>query len=392
VRNKNVVFDIATGTIKPKFTGDWYDSSKNNYGPRLALIYTPQALHGATVFRVGSGVFYGPGQTEDQIQPEANDRVSRTFAASANKVFPIDPATDVYAGYNINSPTLGYQPRAYAPHYGVTERVTTYTASIQQALPGQVQLLVAYVGSQGRNLFLRSITNLITGVTQNATTGAGTAVRQFGPRFAEIDYKTSGGTDRYDSLQSTLQRRFRTGLSMGAQYTWAKELGTSSGSNEASTAQNPFDFRTEYGRGASDIRHSFNLTSLYQLPLGHGRKYALSGPLDFLAGGIKVGGVINFRSGLPIDVRITRPDLAYTGNPGTPFAGMVFSSPVKLANGAVGTTASSTYRVAATRATFAVPTSSLALAPTSNRAPSSSTPPPSARRPLVLSATSAATT
>jgi hypothetical protein len=109
---------------------------------------------------------------------------------------------------------------------------------------------MGYVVSTGRNLFLRSITNLITGAT--TTTGVGTAIHQFGGHFAEIDYKTSGGTEMYNSLQSSIQRRFARGLSLGAQYTWAKELGTSSGSNQATTAQNPYDFKTEYGRESSD--------------------------------------------------------------------------------------------------------------------------------------------
>ncbi|MDP9050795.1 MAG: hypothetical protein M3O31_08750, partial [Acidobacteriota bacterium] len=288
------------------------------------------------VVRAGGGVFYGPGQTEDQIQPEANDRVSRTF--TSGKIYPISPATDVYAGYDINSPTLGFQPRAYAPGYRVPERITSYTLSVQQKLPGDVQFMVAYVGSTGRNLFLRSITNLITSVTTNPTTGAGTAVRQFGGRFAEIDYKTSGGTDQYHALQSTVQRRFSRGLSLGAQYTWAKELGTSSGSNEATTSQSPFSFGLDYGRGTFDIRHTLNTTILYDLPFGHGRAHSLSGAMDAIAGGWQIGGVTNFRSGLPIDVLITRPDLAYVGNSGTPYAGQTFSSPVVIA-GVVQTTA-----------------------------------------------------
>ena len=48
-------------------------------------------------------------------------------------------------------------------------------------------LTVAYVGSQGRNLFLRSWTNGIVGVTTNPTTGAGAPILQFGARFAQID-------------------------------------------------------------------------------------------------------------------------------------------------------------------------------------------------------------
>jgi hypothetical protein len=326
VRDKVVVFDMTAGTILPKYPGDWYASSKANFGPRLGLTWAPNFYNGDTIFRLGGGVYYGPGQTEDQIQPEANDRVSRTF--TSGKVYPINPATDVYANYDINSPTLGYQPRAYAPNYRIPERVTTYTASVEQRLPGQVQVMVGYVGSVGRNLFLRSITNLITGVTTNPTTGPGTPIRQFGGRFAEIDYKTSGGTDMYNALQTSFQRRFSHGLSFGGQYTWAKELGTTSGSNEATTAQNPYDFRTEYGRGIFDIRHSLNATALYELPFGHGKAYSLSGPMDILAGGWQVGSIVNFRSGLPIDVLITRPDVAYVGNPGTSIAGQTFASPV----------------------------------------------------------------
>ncbi len=339
VRNKVVVFDMTANNIFPNYTGDWYASSKANFGPRVGLTYSPAFSNGQTVFRVGGGVFYGPGQTEDQIQPEANDRVQRTF--TSGKVFPINPQTDVYANYNINDPNLGYQPRAYQSNYRIPERVTTYTASIQQSLPGQFQLMVGYVGSAGRNLFLRSITNLITGVTTNPTTGAGTAIRQFGNRFAEIDYKTSGGTDMYNSLQTQLQRRFAHGLSMGAQFTWAKELGTSSGSNEATTSQAPiqvYGAGLEYGRGTFDIRNSLNVTALYDLPFGRGKTYDLSGPMDIIAGGWQAGGVVNFRSGLPIDVLITRADIAYVGNPGTSIAGQTFANPV-VTNGVVQTTA-----------------------------------------------------
>ena len=59
---------------------------------------------------------------------------------------------------------------------------------------------------------------------------------------------------------------------------------------------------------------------------------------DALAGGWQLGGVVNTRSGLPIDVLITRPDLAYVGNAGTPVAGQVFSAPV-VTGGVVQTTA-----------------------------------------------------
>ena len=311
-RNKNVFFDMTKGDIVPKFTGDWYHSSTKNFGPRLGFSYSPKSMHGKTVARIGAGYYYGPGQTEDQLQPEANDRIGTTISSGALNRYPLDiPA--VFASYNVNSPTLGFQPRAYAPGYSVPEKILSYTASIQQEIMPNTVLTVAYVGSQGRNLFLRSITNKITGVTMNTTTGAGTAVREFGSRFAEIDYKTSGGTDHYNAMQITLNRRMATGLSLAGSFNWAHSLGNTAGSNEANTAGNPYNFRADFGSNNFDIRRSFNLTALYQIPFGKGQKYggSASKAIDTLLGGWQLGSIVNARTGVPMDVLITRPDLSY---------------------------------------------------------------------------------
>jgi hypothetical protein len=317
VRNKAVLFDMTQGTILPKYEGNWYRSSLHNFGPRVALSWAPTRLRNKTVFRVGGGFYYGPGQTEDQVQPSANDRIGSTITSGPLLAYPLNTA-QIFASYDINSPTLGYQPRAYGPGYGIPERILQYTASVQQELPGGTVLTVAYVGSQGRNLFLRSTTNKIVGVTQNPVTGAGTPIREFGGRFAEIDYKTSGGTDHYDSMQATINRRFATGLSLGAQYTWGHSIGNSGGSNEANTAGNPFNFEADRGNNNFDIRQSLNVSVLYEIP--HSR-------------GVQIGVIENARSGVPIDVLLVRPDLAYRDS-----AGNVYASPV-VSNGQALTTA-----------------------------------------------------
>jgi hypothetical protein len=334
-RNKNVFFDMSRGDIIPRFSGDWYHSSVLNFGPRLGISWSPEASQGKTVVRAGGGYFYGPGQTEDQLQPEANDRIGTTISSGPMLKYPLD-INAVYAGYNINSPTLGYQPRAYAPGYNIPEKILSYTGSVQQEVPGHMIVTLAYVGSQGRNLFLRSITNKIIGVTGNNTTGAGSAVREFGNRFAEIDYKTSGGTDHYDALQATVNRRFATGLSVAAQYTWGHSIGNTAGSNEANTAGNPYDFGADHGNNNFDVRQSFNLTTLYQLPFGRGQRYggSVSKPMNLLLGGWQVGGVVNARTGVPMDVLITRPDIAYVDSRN----GQVYSSPVLDTNGTIYTT------------------------------------------------------
>src|SRR4029077_14718053 len=156
---------------------------------------------------VGAGYYYGPGLAEGQTQPAQNDRINRTITSGAQLTFPADITGILSTG--INDPNLQFQPRAYLPDYQIPEKILQYSASVQQQLPGDALLTVAYVGSQGRNLFLRGITNRITGVIMNPTTGAGTAVREFSVvngttvtnQFAEIDTKTSGGRDHYNGLQ-----------------------------------------------------------------------------------------------------------------------------------------------------------------------------------------------
>ncbi len=311
-RNLAVLFDSDSGQLLDPKTQDFYKSSKLNFGPRLAFSWSPAAFANKTVFRVGAGYYYGPGQTEDQIQPIESDRVSKVLTGAA-AVFPVDPAT-IIAGYNIDDPNLGFQPRAYAVNsYTIPEKILQYTISWQQELAGKAVLTVAYVGSQGRNLFLRGWTNRIIGVNMNPTTGGGSPILQFGNRFSQIDYKTSHGSDHYDSMQTTLNRRYSSGLTVGSQWTWAHSIGNTGGSNEANTTQDPNNFALDRGNNNFDVRHSVNVSALYELPYGQGRRFGQDAHpvVKGVLGGWQLGGVYNFNSGLPFEVRVTRPDIVY---------------------------------------------------------------------------------
>ena len=311
-RNLAVIVDAATGQFRDPKTTDFYKTSKLNFGPRLAFSWAPQRFSGKTVIRIGSGYYYGPGQTEDQVQPIESDRVSKVLTGAAAQ-FPINPA-QIIANYNVNDPNLGFQPRVYPNNsYTIPEKILSYTASVQQELPGKAILTLAYVGSQGRNLFLRGWTNRIVSVGMNSTTGAAIPNLQFGNNLAQMDFKTSGGTDHYDSMQMSVNRRFNSGLTFGSQWTWAHSIGNTGGSNEANTTQDPTNFRLDRGNNNFDVRHSANVTALYELPYGKGRKFGRdSNPiLNGLLGGWQLGEVMNFNSGLPFEVRVTRPDVVY---------------------------------------------------------------------------------
>jgi hypothetical protein len=371
--NKQVLFDITTGAIKPSDLPA-FKSSKNNFGPRIGLTWSPNVSKtdgffsgGKTVLRGGFGIYYGPGQTEDQIQPIESDRISSTISSGSLLAFPANiPA--IVANFNNNPQNRAYQPRAYSNNYQIPERVFQYTFSYQQELPYHLVSTIAYVGSQGRNLFLRSVANkILPGATviqngANLPTGVGvinrcsvapvngvcggqivgvTTVREFDiisgatrlQPYAEIDYKTSGGDDSYNALQVSLARRFNTGLTLNAQYTFGSSRGLTAGSNEARTSGALDDFEVDRGRNNFDVRHTFNLSALYNLTIGKGRWIDLGTAGNFLLGGWQLGGIINARSGIPIEVLIVRPDVVIQCT--NPSAGCTAGNVLALPGGAL---------------------------------------------------------
>jgi Carboxypeptidase regulatory-like domain len=342
--NRQIYFDTITGALRDP-SGDPFHSKKDNFGPRIALTWSPNPQGagffggGKTVLRGGFGIYYGPGQTEDQIQPIESNRISSTLS---NVTYPQDPAA--IAAFFLNNPNnRQYQPRAYAPDYTIPEKIYQYGFSIQQELPYKMTLTAGFVGSQGRNLFLRSIANrilpgqttIVDGATLpasfgvvNRTNGPGgqviavNTIREFSivsgtssvlNPFAEIDDKTSGGHDSYKALEISLGRRLSHGLTLNSQYTFSSSFGNTSGSNEARTAANnaravgEFDYDNGYNN--FDVRHTFNLSALYDLPFGKGKKYDFKGIGNALLGDWEIGTIINARSGLPLEIGIVRPDV-----------------------------------------------------------------------------------
>jgi hypothetical protein len=321
-----VKFNIDTGTLDPNTT-QLHGTKKDNFQPRVSATY---AL-GRSVLRGGFGVFVGPGQGEDLIQPIESDRVNTTISTGPLLAFPIDQ-TALIANFTGNPNNRNYQPRAYAADYAIPEKVYQYTASYQQELGGGFASTIGYVGSQGRNLFLRSVANQITDVVTNPNpASAAFVIREFSivqrdangavtgvqNPYAEVDFKTSGGRDEYNALMLSLNRRSIRGIALNMQYTLGSSRGTSGGSNEANTAANNArtleEFEYEDGPNNFDVRHTFNLSLLYALPYGNGRRFGNdAGALaQALLGGWEVGGILNARSGVPINVLVTRPDILY---------------------------------------------------------------------------------
>jgi outer membrane receptor protein involved in Fe transport len=292
----------AEGRAKPFFVEEntfgtdadsAYDSDKNNFSPRLSAVYQ---LDEETALRAGFGIFYGPGQFEDRIQPMENfierRRVQTADIPNNGLAYPVDPA-QLRNLLSIRGYTHHY-PNEYNMQYGV---------SMERELPGEINFTVGYTGSQGGDMFLRGVGNVLDPVTRQRLVS----------NYGQIDFKTAGCVDdvqlggvyqingcgyaSYNALQLSATRRFRSGLSGGVQYQYSRNKGTTQGSNEAVTAQNTFDFESDYGINPQDIPHTFNGSLVYMLP-GEG----------IWRGGWRVGGIVNGRSGVPLNVTITRDD------------------------------------------------------------------------------------
>lgn len=292
----------AEGRARPFFVEEnafsadpdnFYDSDANNVAPRLSAAYL---LTRKTVLRAGFGYYYGPGQFEDRIQPIENyitrNRVQASDVPGNGLAYPVDTAL-LKSLLSIRGYTHHY-PAEYNIQYGV---------SVQQELPGAINFSVGYTGSEGRDMFLRGVGNVLDPVTR---------VRPV-PSYGQIDFKTGGCVDgislagtypiggcgraSYDALQIGVTRRFQGGFTGGFNYQYSRNKGTTQGSNEAATTQNTFDFDSEYGTNPQDIPHTFNGSVVYQIP-GTGT----------FTGGWRVGAILNARSGVPINVTISRPD------------------------------------------------------------------------------------
>ncbi len=118
---------------------NFYDPDKNNFAPRLSAVYR---VDDRTVFRTGFGLFYGPGQFEDRIQPIENAIARRRVGAADvpgnGLAYPVSPS--VY----LNALSI----RGYT-HKRPDECNMQYGASVSRELPGAVNLTVGYTGSRG---------------------------------------------------------------------------------------------------------------------------------------------------------------------------------------------------------------------------------------------------
>ncbi|AFL90412.1 hypothetical protein Terro_4207 [Terriglobus roseus DSM 18391] len=202
-------------------------------------------------------------------------------------VYQIDASNSL-----LNNQTYIYIPQDYHNPY-----VYSYNLSVQQALPGNFSLSLAYVGNHGVRIGAANNINLPDRLN------CGTACQPLQIKFnhsAAVTQQFIGFSSNYSSLQAILSRRFSNGLSSNSSYTWGKGMGYQQGDDGAITFFQ--DLRRNYARNDFDRTSSFSQSITYELPVGKGKKFLNTGFLAQAVGGWKVSGIVLLYTGIPFQV------------------------------------------------------------------------------------------
>jgi hypothetical protein len=269
-----------------------------SFDPRVSVAYSPGALGGNTVIRAGFGSYHGEVQLGDQDSPVVNTEPSTLLTSGVQSngtvvqySYPVPPSLTPSTG-------LALIPRSMA-RSRPDSYVEQWTASVQQALPGQTVFTLTYLGAHGVHLFRRGYTNLINPATNTRPL----------PQYpSEIDTKYNQGAANFNALVASVNRRFHQGLFLAGNYMYSHALNDGSvGAGDADAAQNNACFPCDYASSDFDARNSGTLGAVYELPFGRGRQYLNdSTPIDLLASGWSVNTQLSARAGFPINVTLSR--------------------------------------------------------------------------------------
>ncbi len=327
-------------------------SFRNAWGPRIGFAYQ---LRPDTVVRAGYGIYY---QSLKMGGFGEND--SAGFTGSYTYPTPASPQTPAVVISQITAypgpqppfinPTVmnGQDPTVILSKTARPGTTQTWSLDVQQQLPGNTVLDVAYVGDHGDHLqaFLHdpnqglpvnqargaclevSISDQVgnpacAGQTVVAPPYAGfsgtvsQALRPF-PQYgsAQPDTVTSAddfGVYTYEALQAEVQKRLTHGLTVLASYTWSKNLTNADAeyptdaaweANGVAGALNTYNLKVEKGLSEYDTPQSVVLSYTYALPFGKGKALGSNANpvVNGLIGGWQIAGSQTYQSGNPLAV------------------------------------------------------------------------------------------
>jgi hypothetical protein len=182
----------------------------------------------------------------------------------------------------------------------------------------QKQLKYGFVGQAGyvatRSVRQLGYLNLNGGQVIGAERNGQPLYQRFG-RTATTTLVTPFGTTHYDSLQATLERRFSQGLQVGVNYTWSKVIGFNDNSDSGPSVNALPYFNRNYVVRGYDRTHNLQITNVWELPFGKGRKWANGGgAASLIFGGWQLNNILSLYTGTPFSVTSSGTSLGLPGS------------------------------------------------------------------------------
>ena len=201
--------------------------------------------------------------------------------------FPMVPILDLTVG-RLNPVNAGLTTYPQGEKF-VRGKISSWNVSMQQLLPYGHSLTLGYVANR-QNGMTRS-------VNQNyGQLGGGTASQPYASiTTSSINIQAPEGKVKYDSAQASVNKRMSNGLQYSVAYTYAKSIDWWAG-----TIPQPQDW--DLNKGETGLPHTLNISTVYELPFGSGRKFLAEGALGKVVGGWQVNSFITARSGQGLGV------------------------------------------------------------------------------------------
>jgi len=304
---KGEVIVAGTHGLPPNGT---YFSDKSGFQPRGGFSWNVSG-DGRLALRGGAGIFRNQLRNNLTLQqilsyPFYQQPVVRDTSLSD----PIKPTT---------IPLVG-QLYVIDPHV-TTPYSAVYNADLQWQFMTNTILEVAYVGNRGYNLLqLGNELNQPVFVAGQTTQANKDLYRPF-PGFTSVLQASNWGRSDYNGLETSVSRRFTNGLQFQTSYVLSRSMDNSSAFHSGATnhtylmmPQDANDKEAEYAPSEFDARHRVNMSEIYELPFGHGKRWLTSGPAAAVIGNWSVASIWTLQSGFPYTIYDGRDPCLRAGN------------------------------------------------------------------------------
>jgi hypothetical protein len=288
----------------PKDCG--YSIPWSNFSPRIGLAFRPTE---SLVIRAGYGINYDPQPLAFVRDLIGNYPSTLNFSLTGNSTFeiarPFNQGIPALVIPDISKGVIPV-PGTYSAR-ALTQDVKrgyiqSFNLTMQKQLPRGFALQAGYVAS--RQIHISQILNLNAGQVLGQGSQGQPFFRKFG-RTANTELLGPVGTNKYDSLQTTLKRHFSNGFQMDVSYTWSKVIGICCDElSDGSPRVQALDFfYLNRALMPYDRTHNFSASFVAELPFGKGKMLLNSGRVgSAIAGGWQVNGLLVMYSGSPFTV------------------------------------------------------------------------------------------